>query len=68
MILCAAGKQGVSSDAFYKALIAKADKRYSAELKRIDEGRKRSEVRRKEAERAEKQPQKGMKNVKGRRK
>lgn len=68
VVLCAADKQGVPSDAFYKALIAKADKRYSVELKRIDEGRKRSEARRKEAEMAAKKLRKGTKAVKGRRK
>ena len=68
VVLCAADKQGVSSDAFYKALIAKADKRYDAELKRIEEGRKRSEAKRKEAEKAEKKSQKGNRGAKGKRK
>jgi hypothetical protein len=47
IILCAADKQGVSSDTFYKTLIAKADKRYDDHLKRMKEGKERAEAKRK---------------------
>ncbi|MBG9387722.1 type II toxin-antitoxin system RelE/ParE family toxin [Caenimonas sp. DR4.4] len=47
IILCAADKQGVSPDGFYRSLIAKADKRYDSHLKRIRDGRERAGAARK---------------------
>lgn len=51
VILCAAEKQGVPKREFYKALIAKADRRFDDELNRIKEGRERGEAKRKAVER-----------------
>jgi len=45
VILCAATKQGVAGRAFYKALVAKADRRFDAHLQRIEQGRARSAAR-----------------------
>jgi hypothetical protein len=37
IVLCAGDKSGVSEDRFYKKLIAKADKRFTAWLKDLKE-------------------------------
>jgi hypothetical protein len=50
VVLCAADKQGVPKKVFYKGLVEKADERFDAELKRIKDGRRRSEEQRKAAE------------------
>lgn len=47
IILCAAAKQGVAQKAFYKALVAKADRRFDAHLERIEQGRARGAAKRK---------------------
>lgn len=44
IILCAADKQGVSERAFYKALIAKADKRFDSHLQNVAQGKARAEA------------------------
>lgn len=64
IILCAADKQGVSSDAFYKTLIAKADKRYDDHLKRIKEGRERAEAKRRAEAKEQAKPGKKKSAVK----
>jgi hypothetical protein len=55
IVLCAGDKQGVPEKAFYKALIAKADKRFDAELKKIKEGRARSEEKANAAAKAQRE-------------
>lgn len=45
VILCAAAKQGVGARAFYKALVAKADRRLDAHLEHIGQARERMAAR-----------------------
>lgn len=45
IILCAAAKHGVAQKAFYKALVAKADRRFDVHLEGIAQSRSRGAVK-----------------------